>query len=179
MFKYLLGCRTGSFGCQIICAQPESVEEDAEVFRPKLVRDLLDQWGITAAKETQEPLMKFKLPLDAENMIKTKEHEVALRDSSEEDEADRLARKLAGYAYVFKNAKGLRDKVCIYYPRTGCIETDVKSTAEAIMNYPKRNEEFGFGNVLFYHECYQLGPGGAPWTGEGRQGKGLRDSTKL
>jgi len=112
--------------------------------------------SITAAKETQEPLMKFRLTLETENMIKTKEQEATLRDSSEDDEADQLARKLAGYAYVFKNSKGLRDKVCIYYPRTGRIETDVKSAAEAIMNYPKRNEEFGFGNVLFYHEALQL-----------------------
>jgi len=61
-----------------------------------------------------------------------------------------------GYAYVFKNPKGLRDKVCIYYPRAGCIETDAKIATEAVMNYPKRNEEFGFGNVLFYHEALQL-----------------------
>lgn len=112
--------------------------------------------SMAAAKETQESLMKFRLTLEAENKFKTKEQGTTLKDTSEEDEADRLARKLAGYAYVFKNHNGFRDKVCIYYPKTGCIETDVKNAVKAIMNYPKRNEEFRFGNVLFYNEALQL-----------------------
>lgn len=37
---------TVEFGCQIVCSQPEDSTEDAEVFRPKLIRDLRESLGL-------------------------------------------------------------------------------------------------------------------------------------
>lgn len=53
MTNYGLRITEGSleFGCQIVCSQPETITEDAEVFRPKLVRDLKESLGLTSIVE--------------------------------------------------------------------------------------------------------------------------------
>ena len=206
------------FGCQLICAQPDIIEEDAEVFRPKLVRDLLDKFGLYSLcdikyqamdlskasirklflelvenEQRQMPIVilekkpessneAIKIEDVARNMIlkndllgslgtfklqvtgnpDIKESENVSKESQNKnqyesfaDVADKMARKLAGYAYVFYNASAERNRTGIYYPGQDLVEDYRGKVSELIMAYPKRNELFQFGRVLFYSEAQQ------------------------
>jgi len=217
-FGFKKGDTEVEFGCQLVCAQPESIPEDAEVFRPKLVRDLMEKFGlyefcelkykafdlskpahvklltellaedrrqmpvvVLAKHFTKEPdiaalaasiegyrqqqssfehlmphehLGPLKLPLGAEipaaRMLKTE------AESKFIEEADKLAGRLAGFAYVFRNTEADKDGCQIHYPGKPAIEERFSKLAENVTAYPKRNEQFGFGQVRFFTEAKLL-----------------------
>ncbi len=199
------------FGCQLICAQPDVIEEDAEVFRPKLVRDLLDKFGLynlceikyqamdlskasmrklfqelLENEQRQMPIVLLEKKLESSNeavkiedvacsmMLKkdllgglgtfkleaevnpiARETESKMQSENFMDVADKMAKKFAGFAYVFYNASSGQNGTCIYYPGKDFMKDYRGRVSELIMAYPKRNDLFQFGRVLFYSEAQQ------------------------
>ena len=196
----------------LICAQPEIIEQDAEVFRPKVVRDLIDNLGLYSlcdlkyeafnlAKPDNKKLLKgllestdrqmpvvvlenkqsvnpeglkmedivgniitgknlvghiekFRLPIEIDSHIKHKQGNSNVNTYI--DASDKLAKKLAGFAYVFFDTNAKAERSCIYFEDIQCKENDRDDIAEKVMSYPKRNERFKFGQVLFFSEAQEL-----------------------
>jgi|GEM_PF-2629478 len=206
------------FGCQLICSQPDSIEEDAEVFRPRLVRDLMDKFGLHAIcdlkykafdlslavsdkllknlmsnAERQMPIVilekatresagkSSEKSADIESIVRNfdnmrdkktlvdilagssqnqqgallldPEAALSVENDSFIQEANGIARTLACFAYVFYNAAGEKDRSYICYPNMDCLEEHSEHVLEKVISYPKRNEKYHFGQVLFYNEA--------------------------
>lgn len=198
-------------GCKTLCSQPESISEDAEVFRPKLIRDIRDNLGLwdildlvyesgniadgnvlkkfdTVLKnaernmpvvvvERKQPIpIDYNIPVSGDflgDLMKPAfDKRVLISNETIRPQIDwtlssnELAKSLCGFAYVFHNFAGNQNQIKIYYP-SGVIE-DIETSEvvnesqeyqlrrdliDKIRVYPKRNEAFRYGNVVFLQEA--------------------------
>jgi hypothetical protein len=202
-------------GCKTLCSQPECIQEDAEVFRPKLIRDLKDGLGLWEfldlsyeagnledgnAQRKFDAVFKFnernmpiivierKKPCFSENtilknedylggLLKPKFDMVVLETVANQSKkqidwvlsSNQIAKSLCGFAYVFRNLSGAQNQIKVFAPG-GTVEVidlpeSLDETQESqirrmvidkIRLSPKRNEKFGYGNIIFLQESIAI-----------------------
>lgn len=191
-------------GCKTVCSQPESMDEDAEVFRPKVVRNLKDKLGLynlidlsyeagdlqqssyTKKLQTLQNCQNRNMPILIihRNNLKSMENIMSLNKDflggignpkidiqinnavNWVDTSNDIAKSLCAFAYVFYNMASSETCVEIQYPGGDAKKIEMsdimnseqehsfrRKIIDRIRNYPKRNNQICFGNVIFLQEA--------------------------